>query len=50
MIGGLVLGLLETMNDAYLYAGYRDFVIFSVFFAFLLLKPEGLFPAQQSAR
>lgn len=47
MIGGLVLGLLETMNDAYLHAGYRDLVIFSVFFAFLALKPEGLFPAYQ---
>ncbi len=47
MIGGLALGLLETMNDAYLYAGYRDLVIFSVFFAFLALKPEGLFPAYQ---
>ncbi|MCZ7564070.1 MAG: branched-chain amino acid ABC transporter permease [Burkholderiales bacterium] len=46
MIGGLALGLIETMNDAYFYAGYRDFVIFSVFFAFLIFKPEGLFPAQ----
>ncbi|MCC7327623.1 MAG: branched-chain amino acid ABC transporter permease [Burkholderiales bacterium] len=45
MIGGLAVGLLETLNDAYFNAGYRDLVIFSVFFAFLVLRPEGLFPA-----
>lgn len=46
MIGGLTLGLIETLNDAYFSAGYRDLVIFSIFFAFLIFKPEGLFPAQ----
>ena len=46
MIGGLALGLIETLNDAYFSAGYRDLVIFSIFFAFLIFKPEGLFPAQ----
>lgn len=45
MIGGLAIGLIETMNDAYFSAGYRDLVIFAIFFAFLILKPEGLFPA-----
>ena len=48
MIGGLAVGLVETMNDAYFSAGYRDLVIFSIFFAFLFFKPEGLFPANQS--
>jgi branched-chain amino acid transport system permease protein len=47
MIGGLAIGLIETMNDAYFSAGYRDLVIFSIFFAFLIFKPEGLFPAHQ---
>ena len=46
MIGGLAIGLIETLNDAYFSAGYRDLVIFSIFFAFLIFKPEGLFPAQ----
>ena len=46
MIGGLAIGLIETMNDAYFSAGYRDLVIFSIFFAFLIFKPEGMFPAQ----
>ena len=49
MIGGLAIGLIETMNDAYFSAGYRDLVIFSIFFAFLIFKPEGLFPAHRSS-
>ncbi len=48
MIGGLAIGLVETMNDAYFSAGYRDLVIFAIFFAFLIVKPEGLFPAHHS--
>jgi branched-subunit amino acid ABC-type transport system permease component len=47
MIGGLAIGLIETMNDAYFTAGYRDFVIFFIFFVFLVFRPEGLFPVRQ---
>ncbi|MCC6213189.1 MAG: branched-chain amino acid ABC transporter permease [Burkholderiales bacterium] len=46
LIGGMVLGLIETFNDAYFQAGFRDFVTFSVFFAFLIFRPEGLFVAR----
>lgn len=45
MIGGIMLGVLEVMNDAYLTAGYRDMIIFGLFFLFLMFKPEGLFGA-----
>jgi len=47
MIGGLAIGLIETMNDAYFTAGYRDFVIFFIFFVFLVFRPQGLFPVRQ---
>lgn len=40
MIGGLAVGLLETFNDAYFNAGYL--AIFSIFFAFLVLRPEAV--------
>jgi len=43
MIGGLVIGIIEVMNDAYLTAGYRDMIIFGLFFLFLMFRPEGLF-------
>ncbi len=43
MIGGLLIGLVEIMNDAYLAAQYRDLVVFGMFFLFLTLRPQGLF-------
>jgi len=43
MIGGLVIGVIEVMNDAYLTSGYRDMIIFGLFFLFLMFRPEGLF-------
>jgi branched-chain amino acid transport system permease protein len=45
MIGGIVIGVMEVMNDAYLTAGYRDMIVFGLFFLFLIFKPEGLFGA-----
>jgi branched-chain amino acid transport system permease protein len=43
MIGGIMIGIMEVMNDAYLTAGYRDMIVFGLFFLFLIFKPEGLF-------
>jgi branched-chain amino acid transport system permease protein len=43
MIGGILIGVIEVMNDAYLTASYRDMIIFGLFFLFLMFKPEGLF-------
>jgi branched-chain amino acid transport system permease protein len=45
MIGGILIGVMEVMNDAYLTAGYRDMIVFGLFFLFLIFKPEGLFGA-----
>jgi len=45
MIGGIMIGIMEVMNDAYLTAGYRDMIVFGLFFLFLIFKPEGLFGA-----
>jgi branched-chain amino acid transport system permease protein len=43
MIGGILIGLIEVMNDAYFTASYRDIIIYGIFFLFLMFKPEGLF-------
>jgi len=43
MIGGLMIGIIEIMNDAYFTAGYRDIILYGLFFAFIVFKPEGLF-------
>lgn len=43
MIGGIMIGIIEIMNDAYFTAGYRDIILFGLFFVFIVFKPEGLF-------
>ena len=43
MIGGLIIGIIEVMNDAYFTASYRDIILFGLFFIFIVFKPEGLF-------
>ena len=50
MVGGIAIGIIEILNDAYLGAGYRDLVVFSLFFGFLIVKPDGLIPQNKGAR
>ena len=47
MIGGLIIGIIEIMNDAYFTAGYRDIILFGLFLAFIVFKPEGLFGTKE---
>lgn len=43
MLGGLILGLAETMVVAYGNSGYRDAIAFITIIVILLLRPQGLF-------
>jgi len=47
MIGGLMIGIIEIMNDAYFTASYRDIIVFGLFFVFIVFKPEGLFGTRE---
>jgi branched-chain amino acid transport system permease protein len=42
MLGGLLLGVAETMSAAYLSSQYRDAVAFAILIVVLILKPSGL--------
>ncbi|MFQ5693510.1 MAG: branched-chain amino acid ABC transporter permease [Nitrospinota bacterium] len=42
IVGGLILGLTEVMSVAYLSASYRDVFIYSLLFAALVLRPQGI--------
>ena len=42
MIGGLLLGVIETLVSAYINAGYRDAISFSILILVLLVMPNGL--------
>jgi branched-chain amino acid transport system permease protein len=45
LIGGLLLGVLETFGVALTAPSYRSIMIYAVFIAVLLLRPQGLFGA-----
>ena len=42
IVGGLLLGIIETQSTWYLGTEYRDLVAYAVLFAFLVLRPGGL--------
>jgi branched-chain amino acid transport system permease protein len=43
LFGGLLLGVLETFGVAFTGPSYRSIMIYAVFIAVLLLRPQGLF-------
>lgn len=42
VVGGLMLGIVETLASAYIGEGYRDLVAYSLLLVFLLFRPQGL--------
>jgi branched-chain amino acid transport system permease protein len=47
LFGGLLLGVLETFGVAFTTPSYRSIMIYTVFIAVLLLRPQGLFGAKK---
>jgi branched-chain amino acid transport system permease protein len=50
MIGGLLLGVIETLVTAYLSSTYRDAIAFVILVLILLYRPTGLFGAPQTEK
>ena len=50
MVGGLLLGVIETFVTAYLSSTYRDAIAFVILVVILLLRPTGLFGAPQTEK
>ena len=46
MVGGLLIGLLETLFAAYISSGYRDIVAFIILIGVLIIRPSGIFGKQ----
>ncbi len=42
VLGGLMLGVVETLASAYVGEGFRDLVAFSLVLVFLVFRPQGL--------
>ena len=47
LIGGLLIGLLETFVAGYISAGYKDAIAFVIMILVLIIKPSGLFGKPQ---
>ena len=45
-VGGILLGVLESMASGYISSAYRDAISFAVLILILVLKPNGLFGKQ----
>lgn len=43
IVGGLLIGFIETFTAGYISSDYRDFIAFGVLMIFLFVKPTGLF-------
>jgi branched-chain amino acid transport system permease protein len=42
MIGGFVIGIVETLGAAYISAGYRDAFAFGILIIVLIFRPSGI--------
>ncbi|MGI6162097.1 MAG: branched-chain amino acid ABC transporter permease [Christensenellales bacterium] len=43
IVGGVILGLVETFISAYLFSAYKDLIAYTLLLVFLFVKPTGLF-------
>jgi branched-chain amino acid transport system permease protein len=50
MVGGLLLGVIETLVSGYLSSTYRDAIAFVLLIVILLYKPTGLFGVSQTEK
>lgn len=50
IMGAMILGLSETMVAAYISSTYRDVFVWLIFIIFVIVRPQGMFPAQTAEK
>lgn len=50
ILGGLALGVIETMGASYISVPYKDAVAYAMLLAFLMVRPQGMFGEKMSEK
>lgn len=50
MLGGLLIGIIETLGAVYVSSGYRNAIAFAVLIAIILVKPNGILGKAQTTK
>ena len=50
MLGGIIIGIVETLFATYVSSGFRDVVAFIILFVVLIIRPSGLFGLKENTK
>jgi branched-chain amino acid transport system permease protein len=50
VVGGLLIGVVETLSALYISEAFQDAITFGLLLAFLLFRPRGLFGSREATR
>lgn len=50
IVGGIIIGVSETLAGVYLPAGFKDIFAWIILIAVLMIRPEGIFGIQDKKR
>ncbi len=50
LVGGLIIGIAESLSSGYISSSYKDLIAFVIMIAVLFIKPSGLFSSEDVER